>query len=139
MPKSLLALVLALVLAGGGYFGFQEYQTIQAQRAAKAHAAAAAAAEAARVRAQQAANDATRKDVESQLKPLKVTSIMPGQPGLVIIDKKPYAEGDPLPLKGKALKITAVREDGVLLAYNGLSFRLDPPAAPDLDALRGKK
>lgn len=137
MPKALVALILVLVLGAGGYFGFQEYQVIQAQRAEKARVAAAAA----RARTEQAANDATRKDVESQLKPMKVTSIMPGQPGLAIIDKKPYAEGDPLllPRGGKALKITSVREDGVRLAYNGLAFRLDPPAAPDLDALRKPK
>ncbi len=125
--------VILLVLGAGGYFGFQEYQAIQAKRALAAHQAA----EAARLRAAQVANDATRKAVDAQLKTMHVTSIMPGKPGLAIIDRREYAEGDALPLpKGSALKITAVREDGVQLALNGLAFRLDPPAAPDLEAMR---
>ena len=129
MRKTLTAVVMLLVLGAGGYFGFQQYQAMQARKAR--------AAEVARLHALQVAADATRKDVEAQLKPMRVTSIIPGQPGLAIIDRKEYAEGDALPLpRGKALKITAVREDGVRLAYNGLAFRLDPPAAPDLEALR---
>ena len=133
MQKALLTVVVLALLGVGGYFGFQQYQLIQAKRAEAARVAAAAA----QAKARQAANDATRKDVEGQLRPMKVTSIMPGKPGLAIIDKKEYAEGDSLPLqKGKALRITAVRDDGILLAYNGLAFRLDPPAAPDLAALR---
>ena len=133
MQKTLTTLVVLILLGAGGYFGFQQYQVIQAKRAEAARVAAAAA----KARAQQAANDATRKDVEGQLRPMKVTSIMPGQPGLAIIDRKEYAEGDALPLaKGKTLRITAVRGDGILLAYNGLAFRLEPPAAPDLEASR---
>ena len=136
MPKYIIAFVLLVVLGVGGYFAFQQYQVIQAHKAE----AARVAAEAARARAVQAANDATRKEVETALKPMKVTSIMPGQPGLAIIDKREYAEGDVLALpKDKKLRITAVRDDGVLLAYNGLAFRLDPPAAPDLEASRKRR
>ena len=109
MRKFITALVMLLLIGAGGYFGFQQYQLIEARRAAAAQQAAAAA----KVRAQQAVVDATRKEVESALKPMKVTSVIPGQPGLAIIDRKEYAEGDALPLpKGKALKITAVRSDG---------------------------
>ena len=109
---------------------------IQAQRAHKAQVAAAEAKQ----KAALATADSTRKEVEAQLKPMKVSSIMPGQPGLVIIDKKEYQAGDqlPLPRGGKRLQIAKVRDDGVLLAYNGLTFRLDPPSAPDLDAIRKK-
>ena len=53
-----------------------------------------------RRRKQQAEIAATRQDIESQLKPLKVTSIMPGEPGIAIINKKEYAEGDKLALSG---------------------------------------
>ena len=143
MNKFLLVVVTLAALGIGGWYGFQEYQVVRAKQAQKAHdaaIAAQAAAAQAKQRAAQAAADATRKDVEAQLKPMKVSSIMPGQPGLVIINKKEYAEGDPLPLPqgGKVLHISKVRDDGILLAYNGLTFRLAPPAAPDLDALRKK-
>lgn len=136
MTKILLAIVAMAALGAGGWYGFQEYQVIQAQRAEKARVAAVEAKQ----HALQAAAEATRRDVESQLKPMKVSSIMPGQPGIVIIDKKEYAEGDQLalPRGGKQLQIAKVRDDGILLAYNGLTFRLDPPAAPDLAASRKK-
>ncbi len=137
MNKLVLVIVAMAALGAGGWYGFQQFQVIQAQRAHKAQVAAAEAKQ----KAVQAAADSTRKEVEAQLKPMKVSSIMPGQPGLVIIDKKEYQEGDqlPLPRGGKRLQIAKVRGDGVLLAYNGLTFRLDPPAAPDLAALRKAK
>ncbi len=144
MNKILLVIVAMAVLGGGGWYGFQRYQVIQAQHAQKTSMAAAAAKQ----RALQAANeakqraaDATRREIEAQLKPMRVTSIMPGQPGIVIIDKKEYAEGESLtlPQGGKRVQITKVQDDGILLAYNGLGFRLEPPAAPDLAALRKGK
>ncbi len=137
MNKILLVIVAVAVLGVGGWYGFRQYQVIQTQRVQKARVAVAEAKQ----RASQAAADATRRDVEAQLKPMKVSSIMPGQPGIVIIDKKEYTEGEtlPLPRGGKLLQITKVRDDGVLLACNGLTFRLDPPAAPDLATLRKGK
>ena len=147
MKKMLTMIVTVAALGVGGWYGFQRYQAIHAEHAQKAQAtaneakqrAALAAAEA-KLRARQAEIDSTRHDIETQLKPLKVTSIMPGQPGIAIINKKEYAEGDPLPLPGgkKQLQIAKVNEDGILLAYNGLTFHLDAPAAPDLDAIRKK-
>lgn len=136
MNKLVLMIVALAALGAGGWYGYQQFQVIQAHRAHQAQVAAAEAKQ----KAAQAAADATRKDVEAQLKPMKVSSIMPGQPGLVIIDKKEYQEGDQLPLPhgGKRLQIARVRDDGILLAYNGLTFRLAPPAAPDLEALRKK-
>ena len=144
MQKFLLVILVGGSLGMCGWRGFQYYQTTYAKPSQTALAAAGRAKQsAARTAAdakQQAEVAATRRDIEAQLKPLKVTSIMPGQPGIVIIDKKEYAEGDPLPLPhgGKKLQVTKVNDDGILLAYNGLMFRLDPPAAPDLDALRKK-
>ena len=142
MQKFLLAILMAAVLGVGGWRGFQYYQSAhvkQAQRAPATGQSKASAAQTAADAKQQAEIAATRHDIEAQLKPLKVTTIMPGQPGIVIIDKKEYAEGDPFPLpRGKKLQVAKVNEDGILLAYNGLTFHLDPPAAPDLDALRKK-
>ena len=144
MQKFLLVILMGGALGMGGWRGYQYYQTTHAKPTPKAQAATgqakpavvAAAADA----KQQAEVEATPHDIEAQLKPLKVTSIMPGEPGIVIIDKKEYAEGDKLTLSAgkKQLQVAKVNEDGVLLAYNGLTFRLDPPAAPDLEALRKK-
>ena len=147
MNKIVVMIVVLAVVGVGGWFGFQAYQTIQAQRAEKARAAAVQARAAADEKkyaaaqvAAKAAADTLRKDVEAQLKPMKISSLMPGQPGLVIIDKKEYAEGDPLllPRGGKTLQVTQVREDGVLLALNGMTFRLAAPATVDLD-IAGRK
>ncbi len=134
MNKILPVIMAMAVLGTGGWYGFQRYQAIQTQRTQKAQVAAVEAKQ----RAAQAAADATRREVEPQLKLMKVTSIMPGQPGIVIIDKKEYTEGEnlALPKGGKRVQIIKVQDSGVLLAYNGLSFRLEPPAAPDLAALR---
>ncbi len=148
MNKILLVIVAMAALGVGGWYGFQRYQLVQAQHAQQARTAAAEAkqralqaANEAKQRAARAAADATRREVEAQLKPMRVTSVLPGQPSIVIIDKKEYAEGESLtlPQGGKSLLITRVQEDGILLAYNGLTFRLDPPAAPDLAALRKGK
>ena len=136
MNKIVLLIVALAVLGTGGWYGYQQYRVIRAKQVEKARVADAEAKQ----KAAQAAADSTRRDVEAQLKPMKVSSIMPGQPGIVIIDKKEYTEGDrlTLPRGGKQLQIAKVRDDGILLAYNGLTFRLDPPAEPDLAASRKK-
>lgn len=144
MDKFLLVILAAGLLGVGGWRGYGYYQTTHAKLVPKVQTAGGkaqmSAAQAAADAKKQAEIDATRKDIESQLKPLKVTSIMPGEPGIAIINKKEYAEGDKLALSGgkKQLQVAKVNEDGILLAYNGLTFRLDPPAAPDLEALRKK-
>ena len=144
MQKFLLVILMGGALGMGGWRGYRYYQTTHAKPTPKAPVAAGqaklAAAQTTADAKQQAEVAATRRDIEAQLKPLKVTSIMPGEPGIVIIDKKEYAEGDKFPLAGgkKQLQVAKVNEDGILLAYNGLTFRLDPPAAPDLEALRKK-
>lgn len=80
-----------------------------------------------------------RAQIEPLLKPLKVTSIMLGEPSLVIINKKDYSVGDTLALPGaKDVKVAAIDEAGVTLSCRGENFHLDAPAAPDLDALRKK-
>ena len=144
--KNLLTFLVLIVLGVGGFFGHQQYQAVQAQHAEQARAVAAQAAAEARERAAQAAAaaqlraaqvaaaaalEAMRKEVETQLKTMRVTSILLGDPALAIIGKKEYAAGDGLVLPpGRTLRVTAVREDGVGLALNGLAFHLDPPAAP---------
>ncbi len=147
MQKIALSIVAVLVLAGGGWFGYQQYARLQVQHAEQASAAAAAAkqrafvatAEVARKK-QIAAAQVARQEIEGALKPLKVTSILPGNPGLAIIDKTEYAEGDNLTLAGgKQLLIASIKESGVFLASNGLTFHLDPPAEPDLAATRKGK
>ncbi len=87
-----------------------------------------------------AAANAERQEIEGSIKALHLTTIMPGQPGIVIIDKQEYNEGESLPLpKGRKAKIVAVQDDGVQLTCNGMAFHLDAPAEPDLAALRKKK
>ena len=144
MDKFLLVILTAGLLGVGGWRGYGYYQSTHAKPVSKAPAASGPAKGAAQPvvvdAKRQAEIDAIRKDVEPQLKPLKVSSILPGEPGIVIINRKEYAEGDKLTLSGgKQLQITKVNEDGILLAYNGLSFRMDPPAAPDLAASRKGK
>ena len=140
MKTPILVVVLLAIIAGAGFYGFQQYQKTQAALSGRKLAAAQQQQSRQLTEAQakkQAAEDATRKEVDASLKPLKVTSILPGQPGIVIIDKQEYAEGDDLPVaKGRKLRVTKVQEDGVLLACDGLTFHLDPPAAPDLAASR---
>ena len=81
-----------------------------------------------------------RGEIEAALKGLQVTTIMPGQPGMFIIGKQDYSEGEDLPLpKGRKARVIAVRGDGVQLTCEGMAFQLDAPAAPDLTALRKKK
>ena len=144
MDKFLLVILTAGLLGVGGWRGYGYYQSTHARPVSKAQTAGAktlpSAAQAAADAKKQAEIDAARKDIESQLKPLKVTSIMPGEPGIAIINKKEYAEGDKLALSGgkKQLQVAKINENGILLAYNGQTFRLDPPAAPDLEALRKK-
>ncbi len=87
-----------------------------------------------------AATAAERGEIEAALKAMHLTTIMPGQPGLVIIDKQEYSEGEDLPLsKGRKARIVSVQDDGVQLACNGMTYHLAAPAAPDLAALRQKK
>ena len=87
-----------------------------------------------------AAAAAERGEIDAALKAMHLTTIMPGQPGLVIIDKQEYSEGEDLPLpKGRKARIVSVQDDGVKLTCNGMEFRLDAPAGPDLAAMRKKK
>ena len=100
----------------------------------KAPAAAAQGAPAVTV------NGTTRGEIEAALQGMRVTTIMPGQPGVFILDKHDYSEGDELPLsKGRKARVVAVQEDGVRLTCEGMTFHLDPPAAPDLAASRKKR
>ena len=136
MKTPVLVVLLLAIIAGAGYYGFHQYQQTQASLTSQKSSASSKQLTEAQAK-KQAAEDATRKDIDASLKPLKVTSILPGQPGIVIIDKQEYVEGDVLPVaKGRKLRVTKVQEDGVLLACDGLTFHLDPPAAPDLAASR---
>ena len=151
MQKIALCVLTIVLLAGGGWFGYQQYTLLQVRRAEHARQVAQAAeqaalaakqhafqvAEEAERKKQIAAAQVARQEIEVALKPLKVTSILPGKPGLAIIDKTEYAEGDNLTLTcGKRLLIASIKADGISLAQNGLTFHLDPPAAPDLAASR---
>jgi hypothetical protein len=151
MQKIALSVIALIVLAAGGWFGYQQYTGMQARKAEHARQIALAAQEAALAAKQRAFQEAAqverkkeiaaalaaRQEIEGALKPMKVTSILPGNPGLAIIDKTEYAEGDSLPLTcGKRLLISSIKADGIALACNGLSFHLDPPAAPDLASAR---
>lgn len=99
---------------------------------AAAHPAAAKAAPA-------GGAPSARAQIEPLLKPLKVTSILLGEPSIVIIDKKDYGVGDTLPLPGgKKAQVAAINEAGVTLTCEHENFHLDAPAAPDLDAIRKK-
>ena len=81
-----------------------------------------------------------RQEIDAALKTMHLTTIMPGQPGQVIIDKQDYSEGESVPLpKGRKARIVAVQDDGVQLVCNGMTFHLDAPTGPDLAALRKKK
>ena len=87
-----------------------------------------------------AASDTARAEIEAALRAMHLTTLMPGQPGLVIIDKHEFAEGEDVPLpKGRKAHVAAVQDDGVRLTCEGMAFRLDPPAGPDLAALRKKR
>ncbi len=80
---------------------------------------------------------AARTEIDNALHGLKVTSILLGDPAIVIINKSEYSTGDPLNLPGgKTLQVTGITEDGVALGYNGMAFHLAAPAAPDLAASR---
>jgi hypothetical protein len=152
MKTAVQVVIFLALMSAAGYYAFQQYRqahpappppptaaALAAQKLQAAHQqdAAALAKQQADLAKQQAAEAAVRQDIEGTLKTLKVSSILPGEPGIVIIDKHEYAEGDDLPVgKGRKLRVTHVQEDGVLLASNGLTFHLDPPAAPDLAASR---
>ncbi len=132
MKTTIQLVILLALLAGGGYYGYQQYQAAYVRKASLV-AKASNEKQTQDSAKKKAADDAMRQEIGAALKPLRVSSILPGQPGMVIIDKQEYAEGDQLSLpKGRKVRITKVQEDGVLLAYNDLSFRLDPPAAPEL-------
>ena len=160
MNKDVFLLGVALtVLAGGAGYHFYSASHAKPPAAvapaavapgtthAKAGAAAAAPASAppkkpADATAQQqqaAAVQATRAPVEAALATMKVSSILLGDPAIVIISKQEYSVGDDLKLPGKGtLKVTAIGEDGVTLAASGQSYHLAAPAAPDLAASRKK-
>lgn len=77
------------------------------------------------------AANAERQEIDAALKTMHLTTIMRGQPGLVIIDKHDYSEGESLPLpKGRKAKIVAVQDDGAQLVCDGMMFHLDV-SAPD--------
>ena len=83
---------------------------------------------------------AERQEIEASLKTTHVTTILPGQPGIFIVDKQEYSEGEALPLpKGRKAKIVSVQDDGVQLTCDNMAFHLDAPTGPDLAALRKKK
>lgn len=100
---------------------------------------AAPAASAASAPAAVAAN-AERQEIDAAIQAMHLTTIMPGQPGQVIIDKQEYSDGESVPLpKGRKAKVVAVQDDGVQLTCNNMTFHLAAPAGPDLAALRKKK
>ena len=108
--------------------------------AAKAPAAPAAKAPAPPAAPAAPAAATARTEIEAALRELHVTTIMPGQPGMFILGKQDYSEGEDLPLpKGRKARVAAVDNDGVRLTCEGMAFRLDPPAAPDLAAMHKKK
>jgi hypothetical protein len=76
---------------------------------------------------------AARPEIEAQLKGCKISSILLGNPSIVVINKKNYEEGADLPLpNGKALKIASIKEDRVMLASGTQTFQLVMPSARDL-------
>lgn len=98
----------------------------------------ASAEEIARQR-QVAAAKAAHDQIETALSSMKVSSILLGDPAIVIISKKEHSVGEPLVLPdGKTLQVTGIGEDGVTLAGNGEVFHLAAPAAPELAASRRK-
>ena len=156
MNKDVFLLGVALtVLAGGAGYHFYSASHAKPPAAvapaavapgtthAKAGAAAAAPpkkpADATAQQQQAAAVQAARAPVEAALATMKVSSILLGDPAIVIISKQEYSVGDDLKLPGKGtLKVTAIGEDGVTLAASGQSYHLAAPAAPDLAASRKK-
>ena len=156
MQKIFLA---ALVLALLGYVAYQNRAQLKpgapkppgtlAKVMTAARSTAAAARDASGVAAVPASataaggSAAVRAQVEPLLKPLKVTSILPGDPAAVIINKQDYSVGENLKLPAanpgaKPIKVTAIDEGGVTLVCQGETFHLDAPAAPDLAASRKK-
>lgn len=82
---------------------------------------------------------AARAEIEKALVSMKITSILLGDPAIVIINKTDYSVGSPLALPGgKTLQITRIDEGGVTLAGGAETFHLDAPGAPDLAASRKK-
>ena len=160
MNKDLFLLgVCLLVLAGGG--GYHFYQSAHAKPSTSAIASArdiladkahpktapvhppTPAVDADLAKKQAAAKQAqdAHAQIESTLHTMKVSSILLGDPAIVIISKQEYSVGDPLTLPGspaKTLKVTAINDDGVTLAADGQTYHLDAPAAPDLAATRKK-
>ena len=158
----LFGLMMAVLAVGGGYHYYQAAHTrpnpdavataksVLTQgippKAAPApvagHPAVAPAATGADALKKQAdAVQATRASVESALSGLKVSSILLGDPAVVIISKQDYSVGDSLKLPGnpaKTLKLTGINEDGVTLVADGQNYHLAAPAAPDLAASRKK-
>ena len=158
----LFGLMMAVLAVGGGYHYYQSAHSKPnpdavataksllgkgaAPKAAPAPVAGHSTADPAAARAdalkkQADSVRAARASVESALSGLKVSSILLGDPAVVIISKQDYGVGDPLPLPGnppKTLKITGINEDGVTLVADGQSYHLAAPAAPDLAASRKK-
>jgi hypothetical protein len=147
---------LCLVVIGGlGWAGNKEYEKYQARKLAAAQPPAAVVAqqgpgsqqpkgvtdpqekkrqESETQRQQKVSEEtAARAEIQDQLKTLKVSSILLGSPSLAIINKKSYEEGGDLPLpNGKMLKIAAIKNDVVVLAYGGQTFQIGLPTAKDI-------
>ncbi len=149
VDKNLVFVVLIVALVGGGaWYQHHAKAPVPAAVAAagkpvstaavppsKAAAATAAAAKAELLKKQAAA----RAEIENALKSMKVTTLLLGEPAIVIINKEEHSVGDSLKLAGgKELQITGIDENGVALGYDGQRFHLDPPGAPELAASRRK-
>ena len=154
----LLCAALAVLVGGGGYhFYASKHQPpppdpLTAAKTALGSPGHAkpAAAPASAAQKQAASGDAARQQqiaaaraahaqIETALGSLKVSSILLGDPAIIIVSKKEYSVGDALVLPdGKTLRVTGIGEDGVALAGNGEAFHLAAPAAPDLAASRKK-
>ena len=154
----LLGVALAVLAGGGGYHYYQSQHTpppaaaptkLSAVGTAHPKPVAApanadqkkAAAATATAQQQAAAAQAAHAQVEAALSSLKVSSILLGDPAVVIISKQDYGVGDLLKLPGspgKTRQMTGINDGGVTLTADGQNYHLDAPAAPDLAASRKK-
>lgn len=150
MNKDFLLCLCLLVVSGLGWAGSKGYEKYQAgkvavgQQTAAAKAAqkpkAVAAPQENKSQASDAQNQqkmreqaAVRAEIQEQLKAMKVSSILLGSPNLAVINKKSYEEGSDLRLpNGKSLKVKAIKDEGVMLAYGEQTFQIGLPTARDI-------